>query len=259
MPRFAANLSWLFTERALPDRFAAARAAGFASVELLDPYGHAAAEIAARCRDADLAMVLINTPFGDAARGERGLAALAGREAEFLASLERAVEYAVTIGAPRIHVMAGVLEHGAERTTYVANLKRAAARSATAGLDIVIEPINRRDVPGYFLVTLEDARSIIEEVAAPNLGLQLDIYHRQIVAGDVVRAIRTFAPITRHMQLANPPDRGEPDRGELDYRYLFEVIDGTGYTGHIGCEYKPRTTTEDGLAWVERLGVSLGA
>ena len=258
MPRFAANLTWLFTELPLPERFAAAAAAGFRAVEILDPYAHPALEIAARCTAAGLAMVLVNAPAGEAAKGERGLAGLPGREADFDASIERAISYAEAFHCTQLHVMAGLLHHGATRATYVANLKRAAARVTKVGMTIVIEPINRRDVPGYFLNTLDEARSVIHEVAAANLGLQFDLYHRQMVAGDVVAAIREFASITRHMQLANPPDRGEPDAGELDYRYLFDVIDRSGFKGHIGCEYKPRTTTVAGLAWAERLGVKLG-
>lgn len=258
MPKFAANLTWLFTELPLLDRFAAAANAGFTAVELLTPYEHSAAELRARLDAAGLTMVLINAPAGDATRGERGLASLPGREANFDASIEWAIATAQALGTRQIHVMAGLLQHGGRRQTYVANLRRAATRAAQDGLTLLIEPINRRDVPGYFLATLEDARSVIHEVAAANLGLQFDIYHRQMTAGDVVAALIEFAPLTQHMQLANPPDRGEPDRGELDYRTLFEVIDGLGYTGHIGCEYKPRTTTAAGLVWAERLGVRLG-
>jgi hydroxypyruvate isomerase len=258
MPRFAANLSWLFTELPLLDRFEAAAASGFRAVEVLFPYEAPAEAIKARLDAARLRMVLINAPPGDWAKGDRGLAGLPGREAEFDAALEQAIGYALALGVPQIHVMAGLLHHGAERRTYVASLTRAAQRAAAADLGVVIEPINRRDVPGYFLETCEDARSAIHEVGAKNLGLQFDIYHRQMVRGDVIRGIEEFLPLIRHMQLANPPDRGEPDRGELDYRSLFEAIDRLGYRGFIGCEYKPRAGTVPGLAWGERLGVTFG-
>jgi hydroxypyruvate isomerase len=258
MPKFAANLSMMFTELPFLDRFAAAAKAGFKGVEFLFPYEFPASELASRLKDNGLSLVLFNLPPGDFAKGERGLAALPGREAEFDAAVARALEYAQALACPRLHVMAGLVHQGASRALYVANLRKAARRAAAAGIDIIIEPINTRDIPGYFLNRTSEARAVIYEAGEPNLGLQFDIYHRQVMEGDVATAIREYAPLTRHYQLAGPPDRGEPDWGELNYPYLFRLIDETGFDGWIGCEYKPRHGTLEGLKWIERCGVELG-
>lgn len=257
MPRFAANLSTMFTELAFLDRFEAAASAGFKAVEFLFPYDFPAAEIAARLAGNGLAQVLFNLPPGDWARGERGLAALAGREAEFDAAVRQALAYAAALGCTRVHAMAGLVHHGVSRPTYVANLRRAARMAAQEGVEILIEPINTRDIPGYYLNLTSEARAVIHEVGEPSLGLQLDLYHRQVMEGDVATAIREYASLTRHYQLAGPPDRGEPDAGELNYSWLFDLIDGTGYQSWIGCEYKPRKGTREGLKWIERCGVAL--
>ena len=258
MPRFAANLNFLFTELAFLDRFEAAAKAGFKAVESTDLYAASAPEIAGRLNANNLTLALFNAPTGDASKGERGLAGLPGREADFAAAFETALSYAQATGGRRIHVMPGLLHHGARRDVYVANLKKAARLAAAAGAEILIEPINRRDIPGYFLNKTSEARAIIHEVAEANLHLQFDLYHRQIEEGDVAMAIDEFAPLTRHYQIASPPDRGEPDAGEMNYRWLFEKIDALGFQGYIGCEYRPRAGTLAGLKWAAACGVRLG-
>lgn len=258
MPRFAANLTMMFNEVPFLDRFEAAAKAGFKGVEILFPYEYAIDEIAARLKANGLQLVLFNTPPGDWNKGERGLAALPGREAEFEAALRQALKYAEALGCPRVHVMAGLVHHGASRASYIANLKKAATIARDHGVELLIEPINTRDIPGFFLNRTSEARAVIYEVGEPNLKLQFDIYHRQVMEGDVATAIREYAPLTRHYQLANPPDRGEPDEGELNYAWLFRLIDETGFDGWIGCEYRPRRGTIEGLKWAERCGVCLG-
>jgi hydroxypyruvate isomerase len=255
MPRFAANLSFLFTELPFLDRFEAAAKAGFKAVESTNVYEAPASEIAARLKANGLTMALLNTPAGNADAGERGLAALPGREKDFDAAVASALRYAEATQCRRIHVLAGVVHQGARRATYVANLARAA--KAATGVDLLIEPINRRDIPGYFLNRTADARSVIHEVGARNIGLQFDLYHRQVEEGDVATAMAEFAPLIRHFQVASPPDRGEPDAGEMNYRWLFRQIDASGFDGWVGCEYRPRAGTVAGLKWAEACGVSL--
>ena len=257
MPRFSAHLNFLFTELPLLDRFEAAAKAGFRAVECSNFYEAPAGEIAERLKSNGLTLALFNMPMGDAAAGERGLAALAGRESEFWAAFETALRYADATGGRRIHLPAGVVHQGAEHATFVANLKRAAKAAAAAGVEVLIEPINRRDIPGFFLTRTEQARDVIAEVGEANLRLQFDLYHRQVAQGDVATAIRAFVPITAHYQIASPPDRGEPDDGEMNYAYLFQLIDGTGFAGWIGCEYRPRQGTVEGLKWAAACGVSL--
>lgn len=256
MPRFAANLSFLFSELPFLDRFEAAAKVGFKAVESTNVYEAPASDIAARLKANGLTMALLNTPAGNAEAGERGLAALPGREKEFDAAVASALRYAEATGCQRIHVLAGVVHHGARRATYVANLARAA--KAAAGIDLLIEPINRRDIPGYFLNKTHEARSVIHEVGTKNLGLQFDLYHRQVEEGDVSTAMAEFAPLIRHFQVASPPDRGEPDAGEMNYRWLFQQIDASGFDGWVGCEYRPRAGTALGLKWAEACGVRLG-
>ncbi len=258
MLRFAANLNFLFTEVPLLDRFEAAAKAGFKAVEIGNPYEAPAADIAARLKSNGLALALFNISAGDAAAGERGRSALAGREKDFDADLETALRYAAATGGTLIHVMAGLIHQGARRDTFVANLGKAARKASAAGVNLVIEPINPRDIPGYFLNRLSDARSVIHEVGAPNLGLQFDLYHRQVVEGDVATAMTEYASLTRHYQIASPPDRGEPDEGEMNYRWLLQQIDASGYAGYVGCEYKPRRGTVAGLKWLSACGVTLG-
>jgi 2-dehydrotetronate isomerase len=258
MPRFCANLNFLFTEVPLLDRFEGAARAGFEAVEIGNPYEASAADIAARLKSNGLTLALINTTAGDAKAGERGRSALAGREKDFDADLEAALAYCAATGCKLVHVMAGLVHQGACRDTFVANLKKAARKAVPAGVTLVIEPINRRDIPGYFLNKLAEARAVIYEVGEPNLGLQFDLYHRQVEDGDVATALKEYAALTRHYQIANPPDRGEPDEGDLNYRWLLQQIDASGYKGWVGCEYKPRRGTVAGLGWAAACGVKLG-
>ena len=257
MPRFSAHLNFLFTELPLLDRFEAAAKAGFTAVECSNLYDATAGEIAARLKANGLTLALFNMPMGDAAAGERGLTALAGREGDFWAAFETALRYAEATGGRRMHLPAGLTQHGAQHATYVANLRRAAKAAAAAGIEVLIEPINRRDMPGFFLSRTEQARDVIAEVGEPNLRLQFDLYHRQIAQGDVATAIEAFAPIAGHYQIASPPDRGEPDDGEMNYAYLLRLIDRTGFDGWVGCEYRPRRGTVEGLKWAAACGVSL--
>lgn len=258
MPRFAANLSFMFMDLPFLDRFDAAAKAGFKGVEFMFPYAVPAAEIRARLDDNGLSLVLFNLPPGHWDKGERGFAALPGREDEFASAVDLALNYAEALGCPRLHVMAGLATHGATREAYVANLRMAASWAAPMGIDLVIEPINTRDMPDYFLTRTADARDVITEVGAPNLGLQFDLYHRHMMEGGVQAAIAEFGALARHYQCADPPDRGEPSLATLDYARLFRAIDASGYTGWIGCEYKPRGDTLAGLGWPAACGVTLG-
>jgi hydroxypyruvate isomerase len=255
MPKFAANLSMMFQEVPFLDRFAAAKAAGFAGVEFLFPYEFPKDDVAGRLRAAGLTQVLFNTVPGDWSQGERGMACLPGREDEFQAGVDKALDYAAALACPTIHCMAGLRPAGVPDATleavYVANLETAAAKAATQGITVVIEPINTRDIPGFFLNYQSQARRVIERVGAANLRLQLDLYHCQIMEGDLAMHIRDFADITGHVQIAGVPERHEPDVGEINYPYLYELLDKTGYTGWIGCEYRPRGRTEDGLGWFQ--------
>jgi len=256
MPRFAANLSMMYTEHAFLDRFAAAARDGFRAVEYLFPYAFERAEIAQRLADHGLAQVLFNAPPGDFDAGERGIACLPGREAEFRrAFVEQALPYASALRCPRVHVMAGLApedgDPAALRATYIGNLAWAAGQAAGAGIDVLIEPINTRDIPRYVLNRQDDAHAIVAEVGAANLKVQMDLYHCQIVEGDLATKLRRYLPTGRvgHLQIAGVPQRHEPDVGELHHPYLFELIDELGWDGHIGCEYRPRAGTTAGLGW----------
>ncbi|MGF7177581.1 2-oxo-tetronate isomerase [Azospirillum doebereinerae] len=252
--RFAANLSLLFTERPFPERFAAAAAAGFDAVEFLFPYGFPAETLAAELNANNLALALFNLPPGDWEAGERGIACLPGREAEFRAGVDRAIAYARALGNRRLHCMAGIVPPGLDRAmaleTYVGNLRVAASACLDARLTLLVEPINTRDMPGYLMDRTTLAREVIGRVGAPNLRLQLDLYHAQISEGDLATRIRANADLTDHVQIAGVPDRHEPDSGEVHYPYLFEILATTGYDGFIGCEYRPRGRTEEGLGWL---------
>lgn len=255
MPRFAANLSMMFQEHPFLDRFAAAAEAGFAGVEFLFPYDHPVEAIAERLRRHGLTQALFNLPPGDWAAGERGIASLPGREAEFRDGVATALRYARALGCRTLHCMAGLLpgedERAARERLYVESLRHAAEACAAAGVTLLIEPINTRDMPGYLLSHQAQARRLIEAVGAANLRLQLDLYHCQIMEGDLARHIREFLPIVGHVQIAGVPERHEPDRGEVNYRYLFELLDELGYAGWVGCEYRPKGRTEDGLGWFQ--------
>ena len=259
MPRFAANLSMLYPEHEFLERFAAAAKDGFEAVEFLFPYDHPAATLRQRLQDNGLQQVLFNTVPGDFAAGDRGLACLPGRQADFVAGVDRAIEYAGVLGCPRIHAMAGLMPADAKpcvlRATYLANLAEAAGRCRKAGLDLLIEPINTRDIPGYFLNRQLDAHEIVAEVGADNLKVQMDLYHCQITEGDLAMRIRKHLPGVGHIQIAGVPDRHEPDRGEIYHPYLFTLLDELGYDGWIGCEYRPRGgstpgATSAGLGWL---------
>lgn len=261
MPKFAANLTFLFTELAFPDRFRAAAEAGFKGVEYLFPYVRHKEQLAEWLTDAGLAQVLINMPAGDWEAGERGLTCLPDRKGEFQEGIGRAIEYAQALNCPRIHLVAGLApsagsERAAFEDAYRDNLDYAADALARHGLTATIEPINgKRDVPGFFLQTTGQARAIITELGKPNLTLQFDVYHVQIMEGDLVDTFRTCLADIGHIQIANPPDRFEPDSGEINYAYLFDVIDGSDYDGWLGCEYKPRAGTVAGLGWAKAYGI----
>ena len=253
MPRFAANLSMLYPQHDFLARFAAAAADGFEAVEFLFPYEYGAGELKQRLDEHGLVQALFNAPPGDWATGERGTASLPGRESEFRAGIEQALEYAEVLGNDRIHVMAGLLpgEHLRERhqAVYLENLAYAAQQAGKAGITVLIEPINSRDIPGFFLNRQDQAQAICKAVGADNLKVQFDLYHCQIVEGDVTTKLRRDFAGIGHIQIAGVPDRHEPSLGELNDPYLFEIIDQLGYQGWIGCEYRPKGDTRVGLQW----------
>jgi hydroxypyruvate isomerase len=259
MPRFAANLTLMYGEHDFLDRFGAAAADGFEAVEYLFPYAWPAAALAARLQAHGLQQVLFNAPPGDWDAGERGLTSLTGREAEFRAGVRQALDYAAALGCRKLHLMAGLAQPGVEparqRATYLANLAWAAERAAAQRVEVLIEPINTRDMPGYLLNRQADAHAIVAEVGAPNLKVQMDLYHCQIMEGDLSSKLRQYLPSGRvaHLQIAGVPDRHEPDIGELNYPWLFALLDELGYAGHVGCEYRPRGRTSDGLGWLKRV------
>lgn len=251
MPRFAANLTMMFTELPFLDRFAAAAAAGFKSVEFLFPYDHPADAVRAAADRAGVDIVLFNFPPGDWSAGERGIAALPDRAGELSAALRRGIEYALALAVPRLHLMAGLVpvsEASGER--FRAAIREAAELAAPHGIDILLEPLNRRDMPGYFLSDFVQAEDIIAALGLPNVKLQFDIYHRQILHGDVTAALRRLLPMIGHIQTASVPDRNEPGTGELDDFRIFRLLDQIGYRGHVGCEYRPASSTREGLGWL---------
>ncbi|WP_027349729.1 2-oxo-tetronate isomerase [Halotalea alkalilenta] len=255
MPRFAANLSMLFNEVPFMSRFERAARAGFEAVEFLFPYDFSADEIAAALREHRLEQALFNLPPGDWSAGERGITSLPGREAEFRASVETALGYARALGCRRLHAMAGVLPAGVERERaldiYRGNLSYAAEKLAGEGMTLLIEPINQRDMPGYLLSHQAEAHRLVAELGNPNLKVQMDFYHAQIMDGDLWRCFERYRDTVGHLQIAGVPDRHEPDEGELNYGWLFAQLDEAGYEGWIGCEYHPRSDTEAGLGWFE--------
>lgn len=271
MPQFAANLSMLYPEFSFLDRFEAAAKDGFKAVEFMFPYEYDKQEIRARLQANGLQQVLFNLPPGATGEawtaGERGLACLPGREADFRVNVHLALEYADALACPRIHAMAGLLPAGATRealrATYVANLRYAGEQAAKQGVDVLMEPINTRDIPGFYLNRQDHAHDLIAEIGLPNVKVQFDLYHCQIVEGDVAMKIRQYLPTGRvgHFQIAGVPMRHEPDLGEINYPYLFEVIDEVaaqcGWNGWIGCEYRPSRGTQPGgtsagLGWMRR-------
>jgi 2-dehydrotetronate isomerase len=254
MLRFAANLGHLFTERPLIERIGAAAAAGFAAVELQFPYDIAPSVVKAELARHGLTQLGINTPQCP----ESGLAALPGRERDWEAAFKRALDYVTAIGGTAIHCMTGVVppeQRPAAETVFVKNLERAAAEAAKANITLLIEPINQRDRPDYFLSRVEHAADVVAKVGAPNVRMQFDFYHAQIMGGDLLTRFKKYLPAIGHIQIAAVPTRGEPDEGEINYPAVFEAIDRSSYSGWVGCEYKPRTRTEDGLGWAKKYGV----
>ena len=258
MPNFAANLSFLYTEHPMLERFAAAAEDGFRGVEMLFPYALPATTLAAQARAQGLQVVLCNVPPGDWTLGQRGFAAVPGSEALFRDSLLQALDYAVTLQCPALHVLAGLLPAGADRSraaaTYRDNLAWAVEQARPAGVTLMIEPINPRDIPGYFLNHQAEAHAVCAQVCAAtgldNLKVQMDLYHCQIVEGDLARRIEAHIAGIGHMQIAGVPERHEPDSGEVNYPFLFSLLDRLGYAGWIGCEYRPRNGTRAGLGWL---------
>ncbi len=257
MPKFAANLSFLFTDGAFRQRFERAAAAGFGGVEYLFPYDWPAHDIAEWLQAAGVEQVLFNLPPGDWAAGERGLACLPHRQGEFAEGVEQAVDYAMVLDCRRVHCMAGIRPPGVAaaelEATYVANLRHAADRLATVGATVMVEPINSRiDMPGYWLDSIDQALRLIETIDRDNVKLQLDLYHAQIIQGDLARTISDNFDRIGHVQIADNPGRHEPGTGEINYPFLFGLLDRLGYAGWVGCEYQPLTTTEAGLGWLSR-------
>lgn len=260
MPRFSANLSYLFTETPFLERFGEAAHAGFRAVEFAFPYDYQVKEIAGRVLEHKLEVVLFNSPPGDSALGDRGLAAIPGREHEFAAGIVTALRYAQALHCPRLHVMAGLLPEGCDKgerdrrlRTYTNNLRFACTEAAGEGVTILIEPLNPRDVPNYLLTTQAEAHAIRTEIGAANLKVQMDLYHAQIVEGDLSEKIRRWLPHIGHIQIASVPGRHEPDVGEINYEYLFRLLDDLKYEGWIGCEYRPARGTTAGLTWLYKL------
>ena len=257
MPKFAANLSFLFAEVPFPERFNRAAAAGFTGVEYLFPYEYPASEIAEWLRANDLEQVLFNLAAGDWAAGECGLACLPHRQGEFAESVEQALGYAVALDCRRLHCMAGLRPAGASEAelteAFVANLRFAADRLATVGVTVMIEPINSRvDMPGYWLDDVAKGFRLLEAVDRSNVKLQYDIYHAQIIAGDLARTLEANIQRIGHIQIADNPGRHEPGTGEINYPFLFDLLDRLAYDGWVGCEYKPLAATEAGLGWLPK-------
>lgn len=259
MPKFAANLTMMFNELDFMDRFKGAADAGFKGVEFLFPYAYPADALKDRLARHDLVQALFNMPPGDWEAGDRGIGALPGRESEFREGVEKAIEYARALDCPLLHAMAGLMPDGADgqkyRETYVENLRLAAEACAGNGIRLVIEAINTRDIPGYFLNRPAQAFAVIAEVASDNLFVLYDIYHAQITEGYLAETIRAHIDRIAHFQIAGVPGRHEPDVGEIHYPYLFEVVDSLPFTGWIGCEYRPKAGTTEGLGWARGYGI----
>ena len=257
MPRFAANLSMLFCERPFAERFAAAARAGFAAVEVQFPYELPATQIADLLREYGLQLVLHNLPAGDWAAGERGIACHPDRVEEFRTGVAKAIDYATALGCPQLNCLAGIAPAGVAgadiRATFVANLRYAAAELKRAGLKLLVEPINTFDIPGFTLSHTVQALGILDEVAADNAFLQYDVYHAQRMEGELGNTLACYLPRIAHIQIADNPGRHEPGSGEINFAWLFRHLDAIGYTGWVGCEYRPATTTEAGLDWRDRL------
>jgi hydroxypyruvate isomerase len=252
MPKLAANLSMLFPQLDFLERFAAARAAGFRYVEYQFPYAYSAEQLAQRARAAGVQVVLHNLPAGDMAKGERGIACLPGREREFRDGVERAIEYATAVACPRVNCIAGLAAQDAQHfDTLVANLRHAARRLGEVGVQLLIEPINTRSVPGFFLTRSAQAIDVLNAVGEANAFLQYDVFHMQIMEGDLARTIERLAARIGHIQIADVPERHEPGTGEINFDFLLAHLDAIGYSGWVGCEYNPRGDTREGLKWAK--------
>jgi 2-dehydrotetronate isomerase len=259
MPRFAANLSMMYREHDFFDRFAAAARDGFTAVEYLFPYEYPAEELAERLEENGLQQVLFNAPPGDWNAGERGITALPGREQEFREGFARALDYAAALNCPRIHAMAGLMPAGSDRTrfraTYLESLVWAAEKAMPAGIEVLIEPIAQRNIPGFFLNRQDEGHAIVSEIGTPNLKVMLDYFHCQVEEGDLAIKTRKYLgekpSRVAHIQIAGVPERNEPNTGEVNYAYLFDLIDELGYEGWIGCEYIPKAGTSEGLGWLK--------
>ena len=261
MPRFAANLSMMFNEVPFLDRFDAAAKAGFSAVEFLFPYEHAAKDIGERLHRNGLTQALFNLYPGDWSKGERGFAALPDRFADVQASVKQALPYAKATGVKRLHLMAGIAKRSDPQAVdaFCRSVVWTAQTLGQEGIDVMLEPINPRDVPGYFLNDFDFAAGVIQDLNLPNLQLQFDIYHRQIVHGDVTMALRKMMPMIGHIQIASVPSRNEPAGEELNYPFLFDELDRLGYDGFVGCEYRPKGDTVDGLGWFAPYAAREGA
>lgn len=253
MVKFAANLTMMFTEVDFLDRFEKAADAGFNAVEFLFPYDYEPDQLAQYIEKYHFEQALFNLYPGDWAGGEKGFAALPGEEKRFKESVEQAIPYAVALKCKKVHVMSGIVNPKYTREqhveTFISNIRYAADRFAEFGIKVVLEPLNSRDVPNYFISHQREAVDLIRQVERKNVGLQFDAYHAQIMDGDLTVLIKDLAPYIGHVQIASVPDRHEPDEGELNFNHIFRVLDEAGYDGWIGCEYNPRTTTEEGLSW----------
>lgn len=254
MPKFAANIDWMFTEVPFLDRFEAAAAAGFKGVEFLFPYSLEIGEIAERLKSHNLQLVMFNVPAGDWSTGERGIASDGKRTEEFNLAVKLALHYAVALDTKLLHVLAGLrqeeLPEQAQHELYVSNLQNAAIMAAEHGITLLVEAINQVDMPGYFVRSSAHAASICREVAAPNVAMQLDLYHCQMSEGGLSRKVKLYKDLYRHVQIAGVPGRNEPNVGELNYPFIFDLLDSVGYQGWIGCEYRPKATTQEGLGWL---------
>lgn len=254
MPNFAANLTMLFTEVPFMERFEAAHKAGFKSVEFLFPYAFEASEIVEKLEKYNLQVVLFNMPPGDWDAGERGYAAIPGREEEFRASVDIALQYAKAFGCKRVHAMSGIIDTASSYDqhieTFIENFRYAADVFVKEGITLLVEPLNERNMPGYFVAHQRVAAELIKKLDRSNVKLQFDTYHAQIVDGDLTTLIRDLSPVIGHIQIASVPERNEPVDGEINYPYLFKVLDEVGYEGWIGCEYNPKGATEEGISWV---------
>ncbi|MDB5522295.1 MAG: isomerase [Rhizobium sp.] len=258
MPKFSANLGFLWPRLMLHDRIDSAAKAGFKAIELHWPYDMAPDRVREHCARLGLELLGINTPLGDVAKGDFGLGAVPGREADFERVFANCVDWARLAGASAIHTMAGVVapeDRPKARATFIANLRRAA--ESAPDMTLLLEGINQRDKPGYFYSTIHEKAEIIAEVGAPNVKIMFDVYHVGISEGDIFKRLEKYLPLIGHVQIAAVPSRAEPDEGEIAYAHVFAELDRLGYSGWVGCEYKPRGDTDDGMRWVRSLGVTL--